>query len=457
MFKSVILSVFYIVAIGIMASHPGVTTGNEYLKVKDYEKSFKSFSDVLLEDGKNKEALYGKSFSLYKMKKYKDALASFEVLITLDKNYKDALYRTAFLYRKVKKYDKAIEYYKLYLKKVKDDPDSYYGLARTSEQKNDIVYASYYFYLYTQKETRSSEDKWVKKAQKKIEKYKAEFTPEQHKKFAELIEKGHRSSATMVTDVAMQHRPEDDNRPEANVNNTKKLDIPVKPVQGNVKGTSNDKNLSYMFMKGVKGDDLYLSKKYNDAIIQYRAYLKDPSKRREGLYKMAVCNAMLKKYSTAVKLFSQIILEEDNNDDVKELLKLLLVNKSVIISLKGATRSTKTKLGMGKVNELISRGDYYEAIKVLDILIANIRNNSNALLYKVQILRILSKNKEMEENFKSFLAKNPNNVLVNEKYGDFLSSQNKKSEAFTYYNLAISKTDDKEIKKRLKSKISKWK
>jgi Tfp pilus assembly protein PilF len=66
----------------------------------------------------------------------------------------------------------------------------------------------------------------------------------------------------------------------------------------------------------------------------------------------------------------------------------------------------------------------------------------------------LSKNKEIEDSLKSFLVSNPDNVIVNEKYADFLSSQNKKEDAMKYYNIAISKTEDKEIKARLEAKIS---
>jgi len=473
-FKFIVLSIFCVLTVSVMASHPGVTTGNEYLKIKNYEKSLKSFSDVLLENSKNKEALYGKSYTLLKMKKYEDALASFQVLLTIDKNYKDALYRTAFLYRKAKKYDKAIEHYKLYLNKVKDDPDSYYGLARTSEKKKDIVYASYYFYLYTTKETRESEDKWIKKAQKKIEKYRAKFNANQQSQYDKLINKPALvPTAVAVTEVKAKTSEKDvavkveklPTKAEASTIKVEKLPSKVEKVPTKVeteipvlssteKKQSGDKNLNYMFKRGVEGDDLYLSKKYNEAIVKYRAYLKDSSNRREGLYKMAVCNAMLKKYPTAVRLFSQIILEEKNDKNVKQLLKLVLINKTVISSLKGATTSVKTKIGMGKVAELVGKGDYYEAIKILDLLIANIKNSSNALLYKVDLLRILSKTKEIDLNLKSFLTKNPNNVLINEKYGDFLSSQNKKSEALSYYKTAISKCTDKDVKKRLESKIS---
>ena len=456
MFKSIILSIFCILSINIMANHPGVTRGNEYLKVKDYKGSFKSFSEVLLSDAKNKEALYGKSYSLYKMKKYQESIDSFEILLLLDKNYKDSLYRTAFLYRKVKKYEKAISYYKQYLKKVKNDPDSFYGLAKTNEQKRDKVYAAYNYYKYTIFEKRPSEEKWIKKAQDKIKSYKQEFSPEELKKYENLIKAETKVVALPVKKVNKDITKET-LKVKAKVEVKKDiLDIPKKEVSKNKKETSMDKNLNYMFMKGVKGDDLYLSQKYNDAIIAYRAYLKDPTKRREGLYKMAISNAMLKKYPTSVKLLSQIIVEEDNDNNVKGILKLLLRNKTVISSLKGATITHKTKIGMGKVNELIGRGDYYEAIKILDILIANIRNNGNALLYKIDLLRILSKTKEIDENLKSFLLKNPDNIIVNEKYGDFLFSQNKKEEALNYYKLAMSKTNDKEIKARIKSKISKW-
>ncbi len=466
--KNIILISVYILSFNVFAVHPAVVTGNEYLKVKDYENAYKSYSSVLVEDAKDKSALYGKSYTLFKMKKYKEALNSFEQLLKIDRNFRDSLYRTAFLYRKVKNYDKAIEYYKEYLKQVKDDPDSYYGLARTHEQKNDTVGATYYFYLYTIKETRSSEDKWVKKAQKKIEKYRAKFTPEQQKQYESLINNSSKDESvthptttvtpsattvthptTTVTPSVTTVTPSTKKVTPKDALNIPKLDKNAKKVE-----TSTDKNLNYIFMKGVKSDDFYLNKKYNDAIIEYRKYLKDPLKRREGLYKMAICNALLKKYSTSVKLLSQIILEEEGNNKVRELLKLLLVNKSVVSSLKDADSSIKNKIGMGKVNELITRGDYYEAIKILDILSANIKNNSGALFYKIDLLRILSKNKEIEENLKSFLSIYPDNVLVNEKYGDFLASQHKKAEALKYYKIAISKTTDKEIKSRLETKTS---
>lgn len=441
--KTFILISIYILSLSVLAVHPAVVTGNEYLKIKDYDNAYKSYSSVLVEDAKDKSALYGKSYSLFKMKNYKEALNSFEELIKIDKDFRDTLYRTAFLYRKVKNYDKAIEYYKMYLKKVKDDPDSYYGLARTNEQKKDFVYATYYFYLYTIKETRSSEDKWVKKAQKKIKKYKAKFTPEEQKKYDELINNSNKKPVAVVVPVVKNDKVD-----------SGKLDIPKASKADTKTESSTDKNLNYMFMKGVKGDDLYLSKKYNDAIFVYKKYLSNPSKRREGLYKMAICNALLKKYSTAVKLLSQIIVEEEENNDVRELLKLLLVDKAVVSSLKDTDAPTWNKIGMGKVNELIARGDYYEAIKILDILEANIKNNSSALLYKIDLLRILSKNKEIEKSLKAFLSAYPNNVLVNEKYGDFLASNNKKEDAVKYYKVAISKTEDKEIKTRLETKIS---
>jgi predicted Zn-dependent protease len=448
--RNIVLILIYITSISLLALHPGITTGNEYLKIKDYKKAYETYSEILVDNPEDKNALYGKSYSLFKMKKYKEALSSFEVLLKIDKNFKDSLYRSAFLYRTLKKYDKAIEHYSLYLEKVKDDPDSYYGLARTNEDMGDLVKATYYYYLYTIKETRASEDKWVKKAQKSIEKYRSKFTKEQQAKYEELVSGGKKEDVRAQNIEPLQK--EEVKAQDLGAQNIEPIqkDKNAKPIKEN----SADKNLNYMFMKGVKGDDLYLSEKYNDAILEYRKYLKDPTKRREGLYKMAISNALLKKYPTSIKLLSQIILEEDNNDDAKELLKLLLINKGVVNSLKDANSSLKNNIGMDKVKELIKRGDYYEAIKILDILNANIKDNSSSLLYKIDLLRILSKNKEIEDSLKSFLVSNPDNVIVNEKYADFLSSQNKKEDAMKYYNIAISKTEDKEIKARLEAKIS---
>ena len=471
--NKIIMTVTFAFGMQIFATHPAVITGNEYLKVKDYENAYKSYSSVLVENSKDKSALYGKSYALFKMKKYSEALESFKQLIEIDKSFRDTLYRTAYLYRKLKNYDQAIKHYKEYLKIKPNDPDTYYGLARTYEQLNDKVKAAYYFYLYTIKEKRPSEEKWVKKAKNKIEKYRSKFTEEEQNQYASLINsKESGNSVTEKKEITQKSEPQITTTPKTlskpqtvqkeKINkitpSTQKSELNIPPADKSkatsTHETSVDKTLNYIFMKGVKGDELYLAGKYNDAIIEYRKNLTDPLKRREALYKMAVCNAMLKKYSTAVKLLSKIILEEEGNARVRELLKLMLVNKKVVETLKEADSNTKNKIGMEKVNELISRGDYYEAIKLLDILQANIKNNSSALLYKIDLLRILSKYDEIEKELKNFLKIYPDNILVNEKYADFLASQNKKNEALKYYNLALSKTKDKEIQNRIKSKIS---
>lgn len=425
--------IFFLLLPILLFSNPKLTNANNYLNVKDYENAVKLYNEVLSEDAVNVEALYGKGLSLLKLKKYEEAIKAFDQVLLINPAFKDTYYRKALSHRNSSDYDKAIDSYLKYLTQNPNDPDTFFGLAQTYVQKKDLVYSAYYYNVYIQKETRESEKKWVEKSKSSLDDILLILDDEQKKKYEELL----------------------NSKKETTVVETKTEETKATNVVVNQEKSAKDDSLSYVFEKGENADDLYLAKKYTEAIEAYKTFLANPVKRREGLFKTAITYATLEDYKNSVKFFTQIIIEETDNHKTKELLKILLSNSMVVQSLLSKEITIKNEIALKKGEELIKNGNYLEALDIFEILLDNIPGNFQALLYKVDILKIFGKNDKINESFGNYLSKNPNDSIINEKYGDFLLSQQKKEEANVYYQKVLSSSSNSVVINRIKNKVNK--
>jgi len=497
-----IIIIMFLVSLSLWGN-PTLNIADSFLKAKDYKKAEAKYSEVLLNNASDKNALYGKAFSLMKQKDYLAASEFFTQLIKIDSNFKDSVYRLAFVYRKLKKYSYAIKYYKKYVKLNKSAsniPDAYYGLAQTYKYMNDKVNASFYFHKYILTEKRASETKYVEKAKKRRDKLVSEFNADEKKRYdlllgkKEIVKPDNKATVkpnnTKVVTVKPDNnakvvtvkpdnkvkvvtvkpdnkvkivavKPDNKVKVVAVTDNKVKVTNDVKKeseliIPQNIKtnnDSSNNKNLKYMFKKNVDGDKLYLEQKYKEAIEAYRGYLSMPSKRREGLFKTAICYALLKQYNNSVNLLSQIIIEEQDDKKVKELLTILLSNPIVIQSMLTQKTQIKNNIAIKGVQKSVMLGNYNQALELLDILIDKIDQNSKALLYKLDILRIVDRPKEIDKAIITYLIRYPNDSLVNERYGDILKAKGKKEKANRYYQKALTNAKTKAVSKRLESKI----
>jgi predicted negative regulator of RcsB-dependent stress response len=120
------------------------------------------------------------------------------------------------------------------------------------------------------------------------------------------------------------------------------------------------------------------------------------------------------------------------------------------------TQKTKIKNGMGikGVQNFVMKGNYNQALEMLDILIKKIDQNSKALLYKLDLLRIVGRTTDIDKTITTFLTRYPNDTLVNERYGDILKADGKKDQAERYYQKAFANAQNKNVSKRLEMKIS---
>ncbi len=506
-----IIIIMFLVSLSLWGN-PTLNIADSFLKAKDYKKAEAKYSEVLLNNASDKNALYGKAFSLMKQKDYLAASEFFTQLIKIDSNFKDSVYRLAFVYRKLKKYSYAVKYYKKYVelnKSASNIPDAYYGLAQTYRYMDDKVNASFYFHKYILTEKRASETKYVEKAKKRRDKLVSEFNADEKKRYdlllgkKEIVKSENKVTVKPDNNVKVTVKPDNNTKivtvPDNKVKivtvkpNNKVEVVTVKPdnkvkvvtvpdnkvkvvtksdnkieVTNNVKkeseliipqnikannDSSNNKNLNYMFKKNVDGDKLYLEQKYKEAIEAYRGYLSMPSKRREGLFKTAICYALLKQYNNSVNLLSQIIIEEQDDKKVKELLTILLSNPIVIQSMLTQKTQIKNNIAIKGVQKSVMLGNYNQALELLDILIDKIDQNSKALLYKLDILRIVDRPKEIDKTIITYLIRYPNDSLVNERYGDILKARGEKEKANRYYQKALSNAKTKAISKKLESKI----
>lgn len=438
----------------ILVANPKLTSANAYRKAKDYTKAIELYNQVLQNNPRHEDALYGKGRTLIKKKQYDDALALFNTLVMINPKYKDALYRKAFVLRKLKRYSDATATYKQYTAVNPNDPDTYYGLAQTYGYQKKNAETAYYFQVYAQKEKRASEQKYVKRAVKRTEKLKKAFTPAEQKQFDKLSgKKVVKPVVKKITPVVV---------PVKTVTPVKKTAVktitPVaikKNTTSTSKTTNKDKTLNYMFTKGNQVDKLYLAGKYTEAIKQYELMLSKPKNRREALFKIAISYTLLKKYPEAVKYFSQIFLEEQDNQQTRQLLSILLSNPMVSRTFLTAENHSKQALGLQKVRAMIAQGSYFEAIALLDLLIAKIDQNNQAVLLKCDLLNILGDQKKQEETLATYLKKYPEDFLINERYGDHLKGIKKNDLAQKYYNKALSLTKDELVQKRIKHKLQK--
>ncbi len=480
--RKIILGVFIFLAC-ILWGNPKKDTADTFFKSKKYKEALAQYELFLVDEPTNTDGLYGKALSLFRLEQHSDSIKTFQSLFAIDPVYKDAQYRYAMALRKIGKYSEAIDAYEKYLKQASDDPDTFYGLAQTYLLLEKTPQAAYYYGVYAEKEIRESEKKWVDSAIKKRDELISKFNESQKEEY-QILTSGKKSENSTITpltkkseqDVNNIDKTVDSNNPilennsskgnlnssnslEKNsniaLNNTEPGSFVIDTTKDKKTERSEDATLSYMFQKGNIIDDLFLSKNYKEAIEGYKTLLADPLTRREGLFKTAICYLSLENYPFAIKHFTQIFVEESDNNRTRELLKIFLSNHTIVESLLSKDIPEKGEFAMKKVEDFIKKGDYLEALKILDILLDNMKMNTRAFLQKVDTLRVLGKVVEIEELFKSYTSQYPEDTVVWERYADYLISTNKNIEdAKTYYEKVLAITKNPFVTKRVEKKLS---
>ena len=111
---------------------------------------------------------------LFRRGQTQEAIAHFRTAVRLQPKDTSAWYNLAFAERSAQKFADAAESYRQYVDLAPDDPDGYYGLAESLRQSNRAGDAIAAYQQYLLKEKRSSEQKWVQRANERI----AELQPQ---------------------------------------------------------------------------------------------------------------------------------------------------------------------------------------------------------------------------------------------------------------------------------------
>ncbi|MBN2695542.1 tetratricopeptide repeat protein [bacterium] len=476
--RKIILGTLIFLACTILGN-PKKDTADTFFKAKKYKEALAQYNLYLTDEPNDTDGLYGKALSHFRLDQHSDSIKTFETLFKIDSAYRDSQYRYAMALRKIGKYNEAIEAYERYLKQASDDPDTFYGIAQTYLLLEKTPQAAYYYGVYAEKEKRESEKKWVEKAIQKRDELISNFNDSQKEEYQILLS-GKKSETLTTTSIIKKDEQNSDVTSTTNLNsqnsantttqnsnnnsttdnsialnnNTEQSSFVIDATKNKKKERSEDATLSYMFQKGNSIDDFFLSKNYKEAIEGYKTLLSNPLTRREGLFKTAICYLSLENYPFAIKHFTQIFVEESDNNRTRELLKIFLSNHLIVESLLSKNIPEKSELAMKKVEEFIKKGNYLEALSILDILLENMKMNTRALLQKIDILRVLGKNAEIEQLFKSYTSQYPEDTVVWERYADYLVSANKNvQDAKLYYEKVLSATKNPFVTKRVEKKL----
>lgn len=158
--------------------------GQAAYKSKNYSEAERLFRTAVNEDAENKQFRLPLAKTLYKQKRFDEAIHELKQLIAMAPNLAAARYQMALVQRKagmasptpaqrVAYLNQAVGFYKGYLAVEQQDPDGYYGLAETYRLLGEARLSVANYERYVQLEKRPSEQKYVKKAKRKIADLKA--------------------------------------------------------------------------------------------------------------------------------------------------------------------------------------------------------------------------------------------------------------------------------------------
>jgi len=147
--------------------------GKDLYRSKKYAAAAETFRKVLAVDDSVVNAHRGLGRALEKLDRYEEAAAAYEAMREAVPDEPEALYRLGIVYRKLNRPMDSVRAYRDYSAQVPDDPDPYYGLGESLRDLGDKKGAIAAYEDYIEKETRPSEQKYVKRAKKHVENLRA--------------------------------------------------------------------------------------------------------------------------------------------------------------------------------------------------------------------------------------------------------------------------------------------
>lgn len=158
--------------------------GQAAYKAKSFSEAERLFRQAVNEDPENAQFRLPLAKSMYKQKRYDEAIHELKQLIKKAPTMAAARYQMALVQRKAGMASalpadqtaylkEAVGFYKGYLAVEQQDPDGYYGLAETYRLLGEARLAVSNYERYVELEKRPKEQKYVKRAKKKIADLKA--------------------------------------------------------------------------------------------------------------------------------------------------------------------------------------------------------------------------------------------------------------------------------------------
>ncbi|NOZ87582.1 MAG: tetratricopeptide repeat protein [Deltaproteobacteria bacterium] len=183
-------------------AHEVKREADKLLKAKEIDRAVEAYKRAIDLWPQYAAAHNGLGKALYKKKDYKGAEQAYATAVAYDMNFAVAHYNLAFVRRKLKKFKESEKEYKIYIKLSPRDPDGYYGLAVSLEKQGKNMEAAKYYREYAKKEKRPTEQKWVKKALKKVAILEKKGDTAQTSITKKPIETGEKMSRTAEPDLS---------------------------------------------------------------------------------------------------------------------------------------------------------------------------------------------------------------------------------------------------------------
>lgn len=145
-------------------------------KAKNYAEAEKKLRLAVSGDENNPQFRLRLAKAIYKQKRYDEAIQELKGLVAKHPRMAAGRYQMALVQRKAGQLQDAVQSYSAYVRMMPKDPDGYYGMAETYSLLGEPQQAIANYEKYIALEKRPSEQKYVKKAAKKVDQLKQALT-----------------------------------------------------------------------------------------------------------------------------------------------------------------------------------------------------------------------------------------------------------------------------------------
>ena len=171
-----ILTLFLVPSLALAGANEDFAAGVAAYKAKNYAEAEKKLRLAVSADEDNPQFRLRLAKAIYKQKRYDEAIQELKGLVAKHPRMAAGRYQIALVQRKAGQLQDAVQSYSAYVRMMPKDPDGYYGMAETYSLLGEPQQAIANYEKYMALEKRPSEQKYVKKAGKKVAELKQALT-----------------------------------------------------------------------------------------------------------------------------------------------------------------------------------------------------------------------------------------------------------------------------------------